>query len=387
MPDPSTPRHEGDAAPAAPVASRPAAPPQIQIEQTDGTFPRHWKSGSLKYDDFQPLTDGGTAHLQTCLDVNLRRRVVYKTLHPHLQDSEIEVQRFLREARVTALISHPGTVPLYELGRDREGQLYFTMKLLEGRDLRSILADLAEREPTTRADFPLPRLVDILIQAAQTLRYAHAQGVIHRDLKPANILVGGFGEVMVLDWGLAKVRGEKEPPIEAERVQGKTGISLALTHPGKRYGTPLYMSPEQARADGQIDERCDIYNLGSVLFEMLTLRNLVWGSNVEEVMTQILERPVPVPRQIAPQQRIPPALEAICLHCLQRQPADRYPNMDALITDLQHYRNRQSVSVYSDSPLRRLLRWNQRHRLMLTALIAGAFGAAICWLLMTATQP
>lgn len=385
MPDFLPPHAESEAAPTVPDHRRSPVPPQIQIQQTDGSLPRHWKSGSLKYDNFQPLAAGGSGYLQTCLDVNLQRRVVCKRLHPHLQDSEVQVQRFLREARVTALISHPGTVPLYELGRDREGQLYFTMKLLEGRDLRSILADLVNRDPATQAEFPLPRRVDILIQAAQTLRYAHAQGVIHRDLKPANILVGGFGEVMVLDWGLAQVRGEAEAAIDTERTQGKAAISLALTHPGRRYGTPLYMSPEQARATGPVDERTDIYNLGSVLFEMLTLRNLVWGTQVEEVLAQILHQPVPMPRQVAPEQGIPPELEAICLRCLQREPEDRYPDMDALIQDLQLFRHGSAVSVYPDGPMKRLMRWNQRHRLALAAALAALFGAAVCWLLMTTT--
>ena len=126
---------------------------------------------------------------------------------PTLRDSEIETKRFLREARVTANIQHPGTLPVYELGRDREGQLFFTMKKVEGRDLRQILLDLRHEVPDVMEAFPLPRLLDILIQVCQTIAYAHDAGVIHRDLKPANVIVGKFGEVYVLDWGLAKVMG------------------------------------------------------------------------------------------------------------------------------------------------------------------------------------
>ena len=177
----------------------------IQITETDAPMPRQWLSGSLKYEDFTPLTEGGTAQLQTCFDKNLHRTVVYKTLHAHLQSSELETARFLREARVTAMIPHPGTVPVYELGRDRSGTLFFTMKKLEGQDLRTILMAISARDQQAAETFPQDRLVDVLIQACQTVSYAHAQGVIHRDLKPANILVGEFGEVTVLDWGLAKV--------------------------------------------------------------------------------------------------------------------------------------------------------------------------------------
>src|SRR6056297_460760 len=118
----------------------------INIAETDAPMPRQWLSGSLKYTDFKPLTEGGTAELQTCLDKNLHRTVVYKTLHEHLQSSELETARFLREARVTAMIPHPGTVPVYELGRDRSGALFFTMKKLEGQDLRSILMSISAKD-------------------------------------------------------------------------------------------------------------------------------------------------------------------------------------------------------------------------------------------------
>ena len=175
----------------------------FRLADTDQKFALHWKSGSLKYTNFKPMVEGGTAKLFSCFDENLRRTVVYKTLHDHLRDDEIETQRFLREARVTANIAHPGTVPLYELGRDRNGSLFFTMKRVNGRDLRSIIEALKNGDERTAIAFPLSAQVDILISVCQTVAYAHRHGVIHRDLKPANILVGGFGEALVIDWGLA----------------------------------------------------------------------------------------------------------------------------------------------------------------------------------------
>ncbi|MGB0581385.1 MAG: serine/threonine protein kinase, partial [Limisphaerales bacterium] len=178
-----------------------------RLKGLDEEFPRHWKSGSLKYSNSKVLTEGGTAKLSTCTDVNLHRVVVYKTLHDHLRDSDIETHRFVREARVTANIQHPGTVPLYELGRDRAGNLFFTMKKVEGRDLRELIQALKDGDPKTKEQFPLPRLIDVLIQVGNCVAYAHRQGVIHRDLKPANVIVGGFGETLVLDWGLAKIVG------------------------------------------------------------------------------------------------------------------------------------------------------------------------------------
>ena len=340
-----------------PAAPHPdVVPPEhpLRVDLTDAAFDRYWKSGSLKYRDFEPLTEGGTATLRTCLDINLNRRVVYKQLHPHLADDDTEVARFLREARVTANIPHPGTAPVYEIGRDKAGHVYFTMKRLDGRDLRSILQALSARDRPTEAAYPLARRVDLVLSAARTLRYAHRSGVVHRDLKPANLLVDAFGEVTVLDFGLAKVRGEPAPP-GAERVTGKAGLALELTQPGRRFGTPLYMSPEQARGDAT-DERTDVYGLGAILFECLCLRPLVFGQDLDEVVDQILERPLPRPRDVAaraaehtdtpvrpgPAGRpapVPDDLDAVCVRCLQRDPADRYPDLDALIEDLQAARD------------------------------------------------
>lgn len=368
--------------------TQPDAPLAINISETDAPMPRQWLSGSLKYTDFMPLTEGGTAKLQTCLDKNLHRTVVYKTLHEHLQDSELETARFLREARVTAMIPHPGTVPVYEVGRDRAGVLFFTMKKLEGLDLRSILMAVSAKDKAAVAQYTQGMLVDVLIQACQTVSYAHAQGVIHRDLKPANILVGAFGEVTVLDWGLAKVRGEQtSAQVEAAvtiEATGKKLVSMELTQPGKRYGTPLYMSPEQARGDDSLDERSDIYNLGSILYEILTAQNLVWGNDVEEVLDQVLNRPTPIPSEVAPKQQIPPALEAICLKALAKDPEDRYPSVEALMQDLASYRDGESVSVYRATAWVRLMRWQARNTLPLTAIFSGLIGAGACWLLLRA---
>ena len=345
----------------------------IRLAETDALFPKHWKSGAMKYERFEPFAMGGTAELSTCFDTNLQRSVVFKTLHPHLRDSDTETRRFLREARVTAIISHPGTVPLYELGRDGRGALYFTMKRLQGRDLRSILIDLVEKNNDVLERFSILRMIDILVSVCQTVAHANMQGVIHRDLKPANILVGAFGEVTVLDWGLAKVQGEDID--SEEELERNTAQLLELTVPGKRYGTPLYMSPEQATASPDLDGRSDVYNLGSVLFEMLTLKSLIWGETVDEVMEKILHRPVPSPRQVAPERNIPPELEAICLKALAREPKDRYQSVEALLHDLYRFRNGEKVSVYSYSPFHYWLKWRTGHTLLLTAALSALVGA------------
>ena len=206
----------------------------LQSDDTDSLLPRAWKSGSLKYDELKPLSEGGTAKLFTTLDLNLRRDVAYKTyiLTLGIQKSK---RRISSRGTCNCKYQHPGTVPLYELGRDREGQLFFTMKKVEGRDLREILFDLRQEVPDVVEKFPFPRLIDILIQVSQTIAYAHEIGVIHRDLKPANIIIGQFGEVYVLDWGLAKIIGS-ESIVEPEDLETQKA-DTTLTPVGKHYGT------------------------------------------------------------------------------------------------------------------------------------------------------
>ncbi|MBC8325672.1 MAG: serine/threonine protein kinase [Verrucomicrobia subdivision 3 bacterium] len=305
----------------------------FRLADTDQKFALHWKSGSLKYTNFKPMMEGGTAKLFSCFDENLRRTVVYKTLHDHLREDEIETQRFLREARVTANISHPGTVPLYELGRDRNGNLFFTMKHVRGRDLRNIIESIKGGDERTAEVFPLAAQVDILISVCQTVAYAHRHGVIHRDLKPANILVGGFGEALVIDWGLAKVWGE--PELATDELGADE--DPALTPVGRRYGTPLYMAPELARGDAHIDARVDVFSLGNVLFEILTHQQMLSGETVSEVTDRLLNQPLLKPGEVAPEKNIPPALETICLRALEKEPKNRYHDVTALMEALQKY--------------------------------------------------
>ena len=306
----------------------------LHLADTDGDFPVHWKSGSLKYSDFKLMTEGGTAKLFLCRDINLHREVVYKTLHPEMRESEIETQRFLREARVTAKLAHPGTVPVYEMGRDRNGDMYFTMKRVRGRNLRHIIQGLRDGSEKITQLFTLDVLIDSLIQICQTVAYAHNHGVIHRDLKPANILIGGFGEVLVLDWGLAKVWGESD--LEHEPLP--KDADPVLTPAGRRYGTPLYMAPELARGDAHIDGRVDVFSLGNILFEILTLKQLLHGNTAQDVADNLLGKALLKPSEAAPDRSIPATLEAICCRALEKDPRERYPSVQSLLDALKAYR-------------------------------------------------
>ena len=348
----------------------------LHPRDTDHLLPSAWKSGSLKYDELKELAEGGTGKLYTTIDKNLHRTVAYKTLHADLRESEIETKRFLREARVTANIQHPGTLPVYELGRDREGQLFFTMKKVEGRDLRQILLDLRHEIPDVMEQFPLPRLLDILIQVCQTIAYAHDVGVIHRDLKPANVIIGKFGEVYVLDWGLAKVLGS--PSITSpELIEGKTETDFSLTPTGRHYGTPMYMSPEIARGDSNLDHRTDVFSLGIMLFEILTHQFMIEGEDFVEIKKKLIEKPLPLPREVAPDKEIPKDLQAICMKALKRRKTERYYSVTDFLGDLQRFRHNEEVSVYWYSGWEKLARWNHRHAYLLVSVLSAAAGIAL----------
>jgi serine/threonine-protein kinase len=307
--------------------------PHIYVGDTDAELPKYQTTGFGRYTDFKPLAKGGTATLRTCRDKSLGRTVVMKTLHPHLANHPYQQARFLREARVTAQLQHPSTVPVYDLGRDMEGHLYFTMKKVVGDTLRDIIERQAAGDVEYLERYNLERMLGLLIQTCNGLAYAHAHGVVHRDVKPENILVGSFGEVIILDWGVAKVWA-------MDHGEERTHQHEVLTDVNQRPGTPLYMSPEQVRGGGDIDARTDVYSIGAVLYEALTLQEPLRGARISETFDMIINSaPVP-PRLRAPERHIPPELSTIAMKALEKSPDRRYENMLQLIDELHQFRNR-----------------------------------------------
>ncbi|MEO2045876.1 MAG: serine/threonine-protein kinase [Pirellulales bacterium] len=315
--------------------------PRIYLDDTDGQLPRYFSNGFKRYTDFQPLAKGGAAILQTCKDHNLGRTVVMKTLHPHLASHDYQRARFLREARVTAQLQHPNTVPVYELGHDNGGNPYFTMKKISGETLRDILESQIAGNREALETYNLDRQLGLLIQVCNALAYAHDHGVVHRDVKPENIQIGKFGEVMLLDWGVAKVWAMPEDHAQITMEHEE------LTAVGQRPGTPLYMSPEQVRGNGQIDERTDVYSIGCVLYEILTLKEPLRGKKINETFDMIInQRPI-APATRAPLRLIPETLGKICLRALEKDPDQRFPTMLSLITALRDFRSQAIQSANS----------------------------------------
>ncbi|MEM1413885.1 MAG: serine/threonine-protein kinase [Myxococcota bacterium] len=298
----------------------------VFLEDTDHPLPATLNPNT-RYIHLGTIAKGGKSLIIRVKDRHLNRLVAYKTLRPEFADDPIENTRLLREARVSAMLQHPYTIPTYEVGRDNRGRLYFTMKLVHGFTLREVM-DYRER-------YDLTQLMEVMEQVTRALAYAHDHGVAHRDVKPENILIGPYGEVLILDWGLAKVwrkdgQPEEEEVEQAEAIDGRKTI----TGQGKLQGTLCYMSPEQIRRDPSIGFGTDIYSVGSVLYELLTGKPPFESEHVHEVLDMVKNQEPARPSEVT-RQPVPKSLEALCLQCIAKSPADRPASMDEVLLALQ----------------------------------------------------
>lgn len=315
--------------------------PSIILSGTDADLPREIPTGLGRYVGLREMARGGSAVLRSGLDSVIGRMVAIKSLLPENKKDRHERRRLLREARVTAQLQHPNTVPVYDIGDDQEQGVYFVMKRISGENFFEVLKRVAHGDEATTEAFPIDRRLDIVADACQALAYAHARGVIHRDFKPENIWVGNFGEVVLLDWGVAKVWGHADDNQPISRSTLKAQLHQdehqlqTLTGGGQRPGTPLYMSPEQVDGNRGIDERSDIFSAGVVLYEILALREPFRGANIDETFENIRNKDVQPPSERSPDRGIPAAADRVVMRAIQKRPGDRYQSMRDLIHDLR----------------------------------------------------
>jgi len=222
-----------------------------------------------KYAVEAPIGRGGMGEVFLVMDRDLRRQVAMKILRPDVATGREARLHFLAEAQATSQLEHPGIPPVHDIGVAKDGRIYFTMKLVRGRTLREIVHDLLLKRREVQVEYTLHKLVTILERICETMHFAHERGVIHRDLKPENVMLGDYGEVHVMDWGLAKVEGVPDSDLEGVET-ARTAEGNDTLH-GTILGTPAYMSPEQALGE-PLDRRTDIYAVGCVLYEVLTLQ-------------------------------------------------------------------------------------------------------------------
>jgi serine/threonine-protein kinase len=259
------------------------------------------------------LAEGGMGRIDVAFDRALERRVARKTIHKELLAKERTVRLFLREARVTGQLDHPNIVPVYDIGEDPTGALYFTMKLVRGKTFKEILREL----PEGRLESPaLYNLLDVVIKVCDALAFAHARGVVHCDVKPENVMVGDYGQVYLMDWGVARL----------EEVQDTAAI----------IGTTAYMSPEQARGDrASLDARSDVFLVGAMLYEIVTRTAPYKGSSRDEALRRAAACEFVPPREAAPW--LPPELERIVHKAMSKEPSARFRDTDALKEDLLRF--------------------------------------------------
>lgn len=298
---------------------------------------------------------GATGHVLKGSDTKLGRELALKVARWSRHDMPRDLlARFVEEAQITAQLEHPNVVPVHDLGVDPEGRPYFSMKLIRGQSLESILDKRRAGDPQVLAEFGLRRLLDVFLQVCQAIGYAHARGVIHRDLKPANIMVGDFGEVLVMDWGIAKVKGRPQvPPLDSEpdgrfpamtpvpeeplagRVRSvRAGVKKWQTQHGAVVGTPAYMSPEQALG-ADVDERSDLYSLGVILYEIICGDVPFNDEDAERTLTCLVTEEPRRPSAINPD--VPLALETIAMLLLEKKPERRTLSLAQIREHVHNY--------------------------------------------------
>jgi serine/threonine protein kinase/tetratricopeptide (TPR) repeat protein len=331
-------------------------------------------SDGQRFRILRPHAHGGLGAVFVALDSELHREVALKQILDKHADDAVSRQRFLLEAEVTGGLEHPGIVPVYGLGAYGNGRRYYAMRFIRGDSLKDAIAgfhcDEAMRADAGRRSLELRKLLRRFLDVCNAVEYAHSRGVLHRDIKPGNIIVGKHGETLVVDWGLAKARGQPAAESWEERPLVPSSASgTAETLPGSALGTPAYMSPEQARGELELlGPRADVYSLGATLYCLLTGSPPFEAEDPGEVLRAVQRGAFPPLRRIDPS--IDKALEAICCKAMSLRPEDRYGSCKALADDIERWMADERVSAWREPWTRSLVRWLTRHRTSVTA--AGA---------------
>jgi serine/threonine protein kinase len=298
-----------------------------------------------RYELGEEIGRGGMGIVYRAIDRELDRPVALKVLHEESIHAETGA-RLVREAQIIARLEHPGIVPVHDAGRLSDGRPFYAMKLVNGRRL-----DEAGEAPTT-----LPERLRIFLKVCDAVAFAHARGVLHRDLKPQNVMIGPFGEVLVMDWGVARAIGRNSQP-ENGIDAGRPGSPARTAH-GTIVGTPGYMAPEQARGDvGALDERADVYGLGAILYFLLADR-----------------APEQAPAALTPPRRldrlIPRPLQAICMRALAADRESRFSGVTDLAADVTRFLAGQRVLSYREGVGGAAWRLAVRYREVLALVLA-----------------
>jgi eukaryotic-like serine/threonine-protein kinase len=356
-------------------------------------MPEAVTDGPARYVIERSHAQGGLGEVFVARDRELNRRVALKQIQAQHADDPLSQSRFLLEGEVTGGLEHPGIVPVYGAGRHADGRPYYVMRFVEGETLRDAIRQFhAGAKGTSASDrnLGLRELLDRFLDVCDAVAYAHRRGVLHRDLKPANILLGDYGETLVIDWGLAKVLGRTSNDAGPEdQDTTRPGCQLLLANEALPtvghavHGTPGYLSPEQAGGRiGELGPATDVYSLGAILFHILTGRPPLTRED-GDILGRTSRGDLPSVRQFNP--GVSPALEAVCRRALTLRPQERYPDVQGLAADVRRWLADEPVSAWRESPGVRLRRWVRKHprrvagtaAALLVGLIAAGVGAVL----------
>jgi WD40 repeat protein/tRNA A-37 threonylcarbamoyl transferase component Bud32 len=370
------------------LAQLPLAPRENGIPATISYALGISTSAGTRFRILRPHARGGLGEVFVAQDQELNREVAIKEIQERYAGNPESRARFLREAEITGGLEHPGIVPVYGLGAYPDGRPFYAMRFIKGASLKDAIehehfhdkqaADEGERTIEFR------KLLGRFVDVCNAIAYAHSRGVLHRDLKPGNIMLGKYGETLVVDWGLAKPveRPEAATDLDEHTLRPSSASGSAETQAGSAIGTPQYMSPEQAA--GRLDllgPASDVYSLGATLYCLLTGKAPFEGKDVGAVLQQVRRGDFPKPRRI--QTDVPPALEAICLKAMALEPKDRYAVPRALADDIEHWLADEPVSAWVEPWTVKGRRWVGRHRVLFTGAAAAALVGLVSLLIAT----
>lgn len=336
-----------------------------------------WSNLQKSFTNLSVVGIGGMGTVFSAKDTIFYRNLALKIMRSDLRNNPESIQAFIREARITAQIDHPNVVPVYNLGVFDGTGAYFSMKRVEGETLSYVLKKLNDNDEAYQKKYSLRRRLEIFISICNGVSFAHSKGVIHRDLKPANIMLGNYGEVFIMDWGMSAYieqndsssKGRKIDLREEQVEQKKNVIS----------GTPLFMSPEQiCGCELEHGEQSDVYSLGTILYCILSCKQSIIDPTLdtEVLLNKVLKGEVIPPRKRAKNLRISKELEAICLKAIEVERDYRYKNVTELMHDIKNVLDMQVVGVYN-SPFIRSIKFCRRHPMIPTAFIVASLTMAV----------